>query len=83
MLAAAAAETLLAMPLLLRLLYSQCALLSAGHSVVSVLRVVACRYVFVCVGFVRLVCYYYVRVVSTIVMFILWNNDEIINMNRT
>jgi len=33
--AAAAAETLLAMRLLLRLLYSQCALLSAGHSIVS------------------------------------------------
>jgi len=32
---AAAAETLLAMRLLLRLLYSQCALLSAGHSLVS------------------------------------------------
>ena len=33
--AAAAAEALLAMRLLLRLLYSQCTLLSAGHSIVS------------------------------------------------
>jgi len=36
----------------------------------------------VCVEFVRIIHYYYVRVVSTIMMFILWNNDEIIIMNR-
>jgi len=79
--AAAAAEALLAMRL--RLLYSQCALLGAGHSIVSRIENGRLWVCVLCAEFVRLVYYYYyVRVVSTIMMFILWNNDEIIIMNR-